>query len=138
MSYLRRVVIEENKTKITATTEKVAAKAKDMERINAMKKISLMVAAVALVWMVGCKNQSNNTASNATPNNSNVSAAQQTNLSPEDLGELGAKIKKNPKDAEKLLSEKGLTEQQFEQAVRKVAESPDQSKRYAEAYKKAS
>ncbi len=103
-----------------------------------MKKISLMVAAVALVWMVGCKNQSNNTASNATPNNSNVSAAQQTNLSPEDLGELGAKIKKHPKDAEKLLSEKGLTEQQFEQAVRKVAESPDQSKRYAEAYKKAS
>ena len=138
MSYLRRVVTKENKTKITATTEKVAAKAKDMERINAMKKISLMVAAVALVWMVGCKNQSNNTASNATPNNSNVSAAQQTNLSPEDLGELGAKIKKHPKDAEKLLSEKGLTEQQFEQAVRKVAESPDQSKRYAEAYKKAS
>ncbi|HEX9500084.1 MAG TPA: hypothetical protein VGA10_00375 [Thermoanaerobaculia bacterium] len=103
-----------------------------------MKKISLIVAAVALAWMVGCKNQSNNTASNATPNNSNVSAAQQTNLSPEDLGELGAKIKKHPKDAEKLLSEKGLTEQQFEQAVRKVAESPDQSKRYAEAYKKAS
>jgi hypothetical protein len=109
-----------------------------MERINAMKKISLIVAAVALVWMVGCKNQSNNTASNATPSNSNVSAAPQTNLSPEDLGELGAKIKKHPKDAEKLLSEKGLTEQQFEQAVRKVAESPDQSKRYAEAYKKAS
>ena len=36
-----------------------------------------------------------------------------------------------------LLSDKGLTEQQFEQAVRKVAENPDQSKRYAEAYKKA-
>jgi hypothetical protein len=118
--------------------EKMAAKAKDMERINAMKKISLIVAAVALVWMFGCKNQSNNTASNATPGNSDVSAAQQSNLSPEQLGELGAKIKKHPKDAEKLLSEKGLTEQQFEQAVRKVAESPDQSKRYAEAYKKAS
>ncbi len=103
-----------------------------------MKKISLIIAAVALVWMVGCKNQSNSTASNATPSDSNVSAAQQTGLSPEELGELGAKIKKNPKDAEKLLSEKGLTEQQFEQAVRKVSESPDQSKRYAEAYKKAS
>ena len=132
------MVIEENKTKITATTEKVAAKAKDMERINAMKKISLIIAAAALVLMIGCKNQSNNSASNATPDNNSVSAAQQTNLSPEELGELGAKIKKNPKDAEKLLSEKGLTEPQFEQAVRKVSESPDQSKRYAEAYKKAS
>ena len=103
-----------------------------------MKKIGLIVAAVGLVWMFGCKNQSNNTASTNTPNGSNTSVAQQSNLSPEELGELGAKIKKSPGDAEKLLSEKGLTQQQFEQAVRKVAESPDQSKRYAEAYKKAS
>ena len=117
---------------------KAREKEKDMERINAMKKISLIIAAVALVWMFGCKNQSNNTASSATPDNSNASVAQQSTLSPEELGELGAKIKKNPSDAEKLLSEKGLTQQQFEQAVRKVAESPDQSKRYAEAYKKAS
>ena len=144
MSPLRRVVIEENKTRITATTaikaitEKMAAKEKDMERTNAMKKITLIVAAVALVWLVGCKNQSNSTASNATPDSNNASVAQQTNLTPEELGELGAKIKKNPKDAEKLLSEKGLTEQQFEKAVRKVAENPDQSKRYTEAYKKAS
>ena len=103
-----------------------------------MKKISLIVAALALVWMIGCKNQSNNTASTNAPGDSNTSVAQQSNLSPEELGELGAKIKKNPSDAGKLLSEKGLTQQQFEQAVRKVAESPDQSKRYAEAYKKAS
>jgi hypothetical protein len=132
------VVTEENNKMITATTEKMAVKEKDMERINAMKKISMIIAAVALVWMFGCKNQSNNTASNATPDNNNASVAQQTSLSPEDLGELGAKIKRNPKDAEKLLSEKGLTEQQFEKAVRKVAESPEESKRYAEAYKKAS
>jgi hypothetical protein len=125
---------------IRATREKVAAKAKakDMERINAMKKISLIIAAVALVWMFGCKNQSNNAASNSTTSDKSASVAQQSTLSPEELGELGAKIKKNPGEAEKLLSEKGLTQQQFEQAVRKVAESPDQSKRYAEAYKKAS
>ena len=103
-----------------------------------MKKISLIIAAVALVWLVGCKNQSNNTASNSTPSDKSASVAQQSTLSPEELGELGAKIKKNPGEAEKLLSEKGLTQQQFEQAVRKVAESPDQSKRYAEAYKKSS
>lgn len=125
---------------IMANMEKAAAKAKDMERISAMKKISMIIAAAMLVGMFGCRNQSNTTASSATPGNSNygASAAQQTPLTPEELGELGARIKKNPKDAERLLADKGLTQEQFERAVRKVAESPDQSKRYAEAYKKAS
>ena len=53
------------------------------------------------------------------------------------LGELGAKIKKNPDDAQKLLSEKGLTTQSFEQQVRQVSQDPEASKRYAAAYKKA-
>jgi hypothetical protein len=101
-----------------------------------MKKILMIVAAVALVSALGCQKHST-TASNPS-GSTEASVGQQTNLSPEDLGELGARIKKNPQDAEKLLSEKGLTEQQFEQAVRKVAESPDQSKRYTAAYKKAS
>jgi hypothetical protein len=110
-----------------------------MERINAMKKISIGIATLALVLMFGCKNQ-NQTASYDNNNSSNNTVASQhtTNLSPEDLGKLGAEIKKHPKDAQKLLADKGLTEQQFEQAVRKVAENPADSKRYAEAYKKAS
>ena len=58
-------------------------------------------------------------------------------LSPEDLGELGARIEKQPNDAQKLLSEKGLNDQSFEQAIRKIAEDPEASKRYAEAYKLA-
>ncbi|HEY8131332.1 MAG TPA: hypothetical protein VII12_05535 [Thermoanaerobaculia bacterium] len=103
-----------------------------------MRKILIAIAALTLTLAFGCKNQTNTASS--TPNNSNntVSTQQTTNLSPEELGELGAKIKKHPADAQKLLSEKGLTEQQFEQAVRKVAESPEDSKKYAEAYKKAS
>jgi hypothetical protein len=111
-----------------------------MERINAMKKISIGIATLALVLMFGCKNQ-NQTASydnNGKSSDNSVSSQQTTNLSPEDLGKLGAEIKKHPKDAQKLLADKGLNEQQFEQAVRKVAESPSDSKRYAEAYKKAS
>jgi hypothetical protein len=104
-----------------------------------MRKIFIGVAALALVMLFGCKNQNQYQSSNAnTPSNNSVSSQQATNLSPEELGELGAKIKKHPKDAQKLLSDKGLTEEQFEQAVRKVAESPEQSKRYAEAYKKSS
>lgn len=99
-----------------------------------MRKTFIALVALTLILNFGCKNQK--TSSSTTPGNTEVSQA--TNLSPEELGELGAKIKKNPGDAQKLLSEKGLTEQSFEQAVRKVAENPEQSKRYAEAYKKAS
>jgi len=102
-----------------------------------MKKISIGIATLALVLMFGCKNQ-NQTASYDNNNSGNNTVASTTNLSPEDLGKLGAEIKKHPKDAQKLLADKGLNEQQFEQAVRKVAENPSDSKRYAEAYKKAS
>ena len=110
--------------------------AKDMERINTMRKTALAIATITLILLVGCKNQSTTNAG-ATANNNGTTVAQ-SNLTPEELGELGAKIKKNPNDAQQLLSQHGLTEQSFEQAVRKVAESPEQSKRYAEAYRKAS
>ena len=107
-----------------------------MERINAVKKISIAIATLALVLTFGCKNQ-NQTAS-SSGDNSTGNTVSATNMSPEDLGTLGAEIKKHPNDAQQLLSDKGLTVQQFEQAVRKVAESPEQSKRYADAYKRAS
>ena len=58
-------------------------------------------------------------------------------LTPEQLGELGAKIRKTPDRANELLSEHGLTEQTFESQIRKVTEDPEASKRYADAYKKA-
>lgn len=105
-----------------------------------MKNTSIAIAGLALVLTFGCKNQSDKTISSAagsTTTNTSASSASQSALSPEDLGELGAKIKKNPNDAEKLLSEKGLTAQTFEQQVRQVAQDPEASKRYAAAYKKA-
>jgi hypothetical protein len=110
----------------------------DTERIDAMKKINIALCAIALTFAFACnKNATQNQQS--TDSGTSVSSSQQTTtLSPEELGTLGAKIKKHPADAQKLLSDKGLTEQQFEQAVRKVAESPSDSKRYADAYKKAS
>ena len=102
-----------------------------------MKKASLITAVLALVLAFGCKNQSATSAS--TPaSNSPATSVSQNSLSPEKLGELGAKIKKNPNDAQKILSEQGLTEQSFEQQIRQVAQDPDASKRYAAAYKKAS
>jgi len=102
-----------------------------------MKRILIAIATTALVLAIGCnKNESTSATSNA-PNNA-PAVAQQTNLSPEDLGTLGAEIKKHPKDADKILADKGLTEQQFVKAVRKVSENPEESKRYAAAFKKAS
>lgn len=100
-----------------------------------MRKISTIAAALAFVFVLGCKNHNQY---QQTANSSGTASASQTSssLTPQQLGELGAKIKKHPKDAEKILSEQGLTQQQFEQQVRKVAENPAASKQYAAAYKK--
>ena len=61
-----------------------------------------------------------------------------TELSPEQLGEIGGKIQKNPDRAHEILSSHGLTEQSLEAAIRKVTEDPDASKRYSAAFQKAS
>lgn len=108
-----------------------------------MKNISIVIAALVLVLALGCKKQSTEYSSNASSSNNDSSYSassngSQTTLTPEQLGELGAKIKKHPNDAEKLLSGQGLTEQSFEKQIRQVAQDPAASQRYAAAYKKAS
>ena len=65
-------------------------------------------------------------------------AASAASLTPEQLGELGAQMRKDPARADEMLTERGLTKQAFEQAIRDVTESADAAKRYAEAYRKAS
>src|ERR1043165_7351034 len=108
-----------------------------------MRKQFTIIAAFLVVLAAGCRNQQ--TASNtesqpvskSAPNLS-ASSAQAAALSPEDLGTLGAQIKKQPNNADKLLADKGLNEQSFAAAIRKVSENPDSAKRYTAAYKKAS
>jgi len=75
------------------------------------------------------------TASKATPAEPSAAAA---NLTPEQLGELGAQIQKNPDRAQELLKHHGFTPESFEVAIRKVTENPDASRRYAAAYRRAS
>jgi hypothetical protein len=101
-----------------------------------MKSALFATLVLAVVLLSGCKQQQN--ASN-TPGTTNdqTSATASTNLTPEQLGELGAQIKAHPKEADKLLSEHGLTEASFEKAIRQVTQDPDASKRYAAAFKKA-
>jgi hypothetical protein len=83
----------------------------------------------------GCKQQENSSTTGASPS---ATAAASRSMTPEQLGELGAQIKKEPGRAHELLSEHGLTEESFDKAIRQVTQDPAASKRYAAAFKKAS
>jgi hypothetical protein len=100
-----------------------------------MKRLLIPAAIVTLVLAAGCKNSSSTSASSG--NSDATSVAQASALSPEQLGTIGAQIKKTPNDADKILADHGLNEQSFASAVRKVSENPADAKRYAAAYKSA-
>ena len=104
-----------------------------------MKSTSVAFALCALLAAGACSNDQNQPAA-ADASTAKAPAAasqQQAELTPEQLGELGAQIRNNPGDAQRLLTQRGLDEQKFEQAVRKVSEDPAAAKRYSESYKKA-
>jgi len=95
----------------------------------------------ALLIAGGCKgNNSQQAGSASTPSSASQpasTAAATTATTPEELGALGAEIKKHPNDAHKLIAEHGLTEESFAAAVRKVSEDPAAAKRYATAFKQS-
>jgi hypothetical protein len=101
-----------------------------------MRKPTIAMAVLALVLAFGC-NQKNGATSSAGTNDTNVASTSSPSLTPEQLGELGAKLKAHPSDAQKILSDAGLTESSFESQIRKVSSDPEMSKRYAAAYKRA-
>src|SRR5690348_8604102 len=106
-----------------------------------MKSKITSFALCALLVTGACSKQETTTVAetkNGTTTATTVESTQQVSLTPEQLGELGAQIKKAPKDAQKLLEAHGLNEQTFEQAIRKVSEDPAAAKRYSVSYKKAS
>jgi hypothetical protein len=78
------------------------------------------------------------TSATTTSPAANAPAVNASALTPEQLGQLGALINKQPANADKLLSDQGLTQATFEAAIRKVSSDPAESKRYAAAYKSAS
>ncbi|MFP5246168.1 MAG: hypothetical protein ACLGH0_05695 [Thermoanaerobaculia bacterium] len=87
----------------------------------------------------GCKQNDQAASTNVPANEQPAKVAQATHeMTPEQLGELGAQIRKTPDRAEALLTQHGLTKESFEAQIRKITENPDASKRYAEAYRKAS
>jgi hypothetical protein len=101
-----------------------------------MKRLLIPAAIVTLVLAAGCKSNSSSTTA-SSGNTDATSVASASSLSPEQLGTIGAQIKKTPNDADKILADHGLNEQSFASAVRKVSENPADAKRYAAAYKSA-
>lgn len=107
-----------------------------------MKTYLTMTAMAALLLLsVACKNQQQTASTTAPPSNQAVSASATPSgtpaTTPEQLGTLGAQIKKQPNDAHKLLADHGMTEESFAASIRKVSEDPAAAKRYAAAFKQA-
>jgi hypothetical protein len=100
-----------------------------------MKK-TLIIASLVLVAALGCKQKSSTTAE-SSPSSQPAVTAQAQNVTPEQLGQIGADIKHHPKDADKILADHGLTQDSFARAIRQVASDPAASRRYRDAYKKA-
>lgn len=98
-----------------------------------MKNAATILTLLGVILMAGACQQEQQPASSAP---SGVQAA--TALTPEELGTLGAQIKNDPDQADTLLSQRGLTRESFEKAIRDVTENAEASKRYSDAYRKAS
>jgi hypothetical protein len=61
-----------------------------------------------------------------------------TDLTPEELAEIGAEIEKDPARAHEVLDEYGISHESFETAIRNLTEDPEASRRYAEEFERRS
>jgi hypothetical protein len=104
-----------------------------------MRQTLALTIVVLLAFAGGCGQDTKDKTSVAAGEQSKAASAQASNeLTPEQLGELGAQIRNDPGRAEALLTQHGLTKESFEAQIRKVTENPEASKRYADAYRKGS
>lgn len=93
-----------------------------------MRATSLILLIGSLLLLGACSGDE-------TPNEQLAGSAAE--LSPEQLGELGARIAEDPDRADQILAERGLDRDSFESAIREVTEDAEESKRYAEAFEQA-
>lgn len=107
-----------------------------------MRSAMTLTIVVLLALAGGCNNQDQSgktaAAANEQPRVATAQSPAALQMTPEQLGELGAQIRKMPDRANDLLTQHGLTRESFEAQIRKITENPDASKRYAAAYRKAS
>jgi hypothetical protein len=100
-----------------------------------MRHAATLSLVLVMLSLPACRNEQHAT---TTSTNAPVAAVTAPALSPEQLGDLGAQIARDPAHANDLLAQNHLTREQFEKAIRGVTESADASKRYTAAYKKSS
>jgi hypothetical protein len=74
----------------------------------------------------------------AGPESTVAQPAKAGQLTPEQLGQIGADIRKEPGRAEEILAGRGLDKRSFEKQIRALTENPEASRRYAAAYRRAS
>lgn len=95
-----------------------------------------MTVLISVALLAGCQNAG--TAGTANESAVEMKAEAEVNLTPEELGKVGARIAKDPENAESILESRGLDIASFEKAVRDVTEDPEAAKKYAEAYRQHS
>jgi hypothetical protein len=100
-----------------------------------MKQATITII-LTTVLLAGCRQDK--AVSEVHSSEATEAPATAVSLTPEQLGAIGAEIQKQPDQAKQTLEKHGLDEKSFEAAVRKVTENPEESKRYAESYKKNS
>lgn len=93
----------------------------------------VLLAALVVVGVIACGQDAPSSATSSVAPLATSTPA----LSPEQLGELGAEIRKNPATADEVLARHQFTRETFEQAIRNVTEDAEASKRYAAAYRRA-
>ena len=117
-----------------------------------MKALTITLAA-AFLTIAGCSPSGQNTTTPTTATTSSTTSstalaptgvvaptgqlASTAGFTPEQLGEIGAAIKKHPDQAQQILNSHGLDQPGFERAIRGVTQNPDLSKRYANAFRKS-
>lgn len=90
-----------------------------------------------LLFSVACRSDTPSTTASGDAATALQEQAAST-LTPEQLGQLGAEIRRDPNRADEILARHQLTRESFERAIRDVTEDPEASRRYAAAYRSAS
>lgn len=98
-----------------------------------MKASLIAVILLSFALVTGCERDATTT----TDAGERPAASASVEMTPEQLGELGAEIERNPDRADELLNQRGLDERSFEQKIREITEEPEASQRYAAAYERA-
>lgn len=95
-------------------------------------------ASLAMLLLFAAACGSDAPSANAGASADTAVSTQAATLSPEQLGELGAEIRREPARADEILARHQLTRESFEAAIRDVTEDAEASRRYAAAYRGAS